>query len=504
MKKNKGITLIALVITIIVLLILAGVTINTLFGQNGIMQKANKAKIENEKKEIEEVLKLAVTDIKMKVNSPENGKEKRDFRSYFTTLENFKTETNWKRDLYIIDDEDYEYLDSSNEVKLAIYKKDGVGQKFKFKVDLSSGNVTYDGNEETKNEEKEKVIDLDNKEESANIEENVDPEFYACDNNGNKINGFENWFDKNINTYVDRNTRDTLKIKWNGDITGKQIYVRTTGGYAGDFFLKYINDAGEVLNTYTNFYTETSALNWNSGDSITYVPEGATALLVQDWEAPNICEVELFENGNNNTDYISNVKIKGLTSNKVELKWNQNAKVKEVKIYKDGTYIGTSTNSEYLIQTGLMNNKTYIFYLEPVTDETTEIYKNKKVKLSIKTLKDTAGFYIENVSEIRSKFYDNWFDGNLNTYLDINSRDTIKVKWTENISGKIMCVNTTGGYAGDFFVKYIDADGNILNSNTPSGAAIGYLNYNSGSSVSYIPEGATRSINTRLGITANL
>ena len=51
MKSNsKGITLIALVITIIVLLILAGVTINTLFGQNGIMQKANKAKIENEKR----------------------------------------------------------------------------------------------------------------------------------------------------------------------------------------------------------------------------------------------------------------------------------------------------------------------------------------------------------------------------------------------------------------------------------------------------------------------
>ena len=69
--------------------------------------------------------------------------------------------------MYIIDDEDYEYLDSSNEVKLAIYKKDGVGQKFKFKVDLSSGNVTYDGNEETKNEEKEKVINF--KRRRANI-----------------------------------------------------------------------------------------------------------------------------------------------------------------------------------------------------------------------------------------------------------------------------------------------------------------------------------------------
>lgn len=42
--KNKGITLIALVITIIVLLILAGVTITTLIGENGILTKASEAK----------------------------------------------------------------------------------------------------------------------------------------------------------------------------------------------------------------------------------------------------------------------------------------------------------------------------------------------------------------------------------------------------------------------------------------------------------------------------
>ena len=40
MKKNKGITLIALVITIIVLLILAGVAISMLSGENGILKKA--------------------------------------------------------------------------------------------------------------------------------------------------------------------------------------------------------------------------------------------------------------------------------------------------------------------------------------------------------------------------------------------------------------------------------------------------------------------------------
>ena len=43
-KNAKGITLIALVITIIVLLILAGVTIATLTGDNGILTQAGKAK----------------------------------------------------------------------------------------------------------------------------------------------------------------------------------------------------------------------------------------------------------------------------------------------------------------------------------------------------------------------------------------------------------------------------------------------------------------------------
>ena len=40
MKNNKGITLIALVVTIIVLLILAGVSIAMLSGQNGILNRA--------------------------------------------------------------------------------------------------------------------------------------------------------------------------------------------------------------------------------------------------------------------------------------------------------------------------------------------------------------------------------------------------------------------------------------------------------------------------------
>ncbi len=47
-NKEKGITLIALVITIIVLLILAGVAIATLTGDNGVLTKAVSAKEKTE------------------------------------------------------------------------------------------------------------------------------------------------------------------------------------------------------------------------------------------------------------------------------------------------------------------------------------------------------------------------------------------------------------------------------------------------------------------------
>lgn len=62
MKKQKidGITLIALVITIVVLLILASVSIATLTGDNGILSKANNAKTETEKANIKEQVQIAV------------------------------------------------------------------------------------------------------------------------------------------------------------------------------------------------------------------------------------------------------------------------------------------------------------------------------------------------------------------------------------------------------------------------------------------------------------
>ena len=56
--RESGITLIALIVTIIVLLILAGVSIATLTGDNGILTQANNAKDRTEEAEVEELRKL--------------------------------------------------------------------------------------------------------------------------------------------------------------------------------------------------------------------------------------------------------------------------------------------------------------------------------------------------------------------------------------------------------------------------------------------------------------
>ena len=60
MKNKKGITLIALIITIIVLLILAGVSISLVMGDNGLAPKAQKAKKDTTIEQAKEQMRLAI------------------------------------------------------------------------------------------------------------------------------------------------------------------------------------------------------------------------------------------------------------------------------------------------------------------------------------------------------------------------------------------------------------------------------------------------------------
>ena len=70
-KMSSGITLIALVITIMVLLILAGISIQMLSGDNGILQRATEAKTNTERIS---VIEQAQTDILGQIAENKGGK----------------------------------------------------------------------------------------------------------------------------------------------------------------------------------------------------------------------------------------------------------------------------------------------------------------------------------------------------------------------------------------------------------------------------------------------
>lgn len=64
-EKSKGITLIALVVTIVVLLILAGITISFVLGNGGILNTAEKAGLKTKIATVEDEANIIYTDLKM-------------------------------------------------------------------------------------------------------------------------------------------------------------------------------------------------------------------------------------------------------------------------------------------------------------------------------------------------------------------------------------------------------------------------------------------------------
>ena len=68
-KKERGITLVALVVTIVVLLILAGVSISMVLGNNGIVNKAKSTQVEQNKAYGKEVIESALKSVQIDILS---------------------------------------------------------------------------------------------------------------------------------------------------------------------------------------------------------------------------------------------------------------------------------------------------------------------------------------------------------------------------------------------------------------------------------------------------
>ena len=82
-ENERGITLIALIVTIVVLLILAGVSINAIFGQNGIIQKAQDAQSKMDKATENDL--DAINGLNELIDSKINGEKGED-----TTLKSYE------------------------------------------------------------------------------------------------------------------------------------------------------------------------------------------------------------------------------------------------------------------------------------------------------------------------------------------------------------------------------------------------------------------------------
>ena len=80
LKYEKGITLIALAVTVVVMLIIAGVSISSMTGQNNTIDKANNVKEAVDNKEELDAIRIAIQEA---LNASRNGKlDKESLKKY--------------------------------------------------------------------------------------------------------------------------------------------------------------------------------------------------------------------------------------------------------------------------------------------------------------------------------------------------------------------------------------------------------------------------------------
>ena len=308
MKKNiKGITLIALIITIIILLILSGVSIAVLT-QNGLIQNANKAKETNEKKSGEEEINLIIMEYKME--KIDKLCTLNDFKEYCEGIDKIDKESlvlYWNPRASIIDG-----LDTFGEgeakylkLKLKEYKYEYIIDN-QFKIVEIYGDNNKETNEKTTNEGLIGKISSINKSGNYEIEINVkdtinkyntDVIVYNKDlvlDGNNQIEGAtlkENVYEFGNEDDVgkaDEYAKRMVVVKVNGNITiNKNITltsIKSNNGYGGPkgmliYCTGNINNEGTISMTARGAKAEGEDIYlWkNSDGTYEYIPStGAT------------------------------------------------------------------------------------------------------------------------------------------------------------------------------------------------------------------------------------
>ena len=132
MKKNKGITLVALVVTIVVLLILAGVSINLVLGNNGIIAKAKDAETKSAEARENDLkgMNSLIDQMESTINGSRNGGKTEPETVPYLPSDDFHYDTSTSIDtgLVIKDANGNEYVWVVVPRTIAVYKTTGLGK----------------------------------------------------------------------------------------------------------------------------------------------------------------------------------------------------------------------------------------------------------------------------------------------------------------------------------------------------------------------------------------
>ena len=277
-KSNAAITLIALIITIIILLILAGVTLNMVMGENGIFGKANNAKNKTEVAQYEEELRMCV--LELQTDAATNGTTfnmetiKNKFVEKVKELENTteiefptkKSETRldgtYKGYEFYIDDKYAAHIGNKatgisliTSINPSGWTQGPVIATITIKSNNGINNVEPD--EGSKNGNNEYIITKEN------IAENTSFEYTVTDGQGNTQTKTAI-----INT-IDKEPPADFTITAENTENGLQITGTTTDSESGiekyEYYVKKITDEEETI------YTENLIKNLSAGTYSVYV-----------------------------------------------------------------------------------------------------------------------------------------------------------------------------------------------------------------------------------------
>lgn len=217
-NKQKGITLIALVVTIIVLIILAGVSINMLVGENGIITQAQTAKEENGRAEIIEKIQLEITEKQTENLGTINEEE------FYEILEKYGTVSS--------DETILTTTEGSYEIAIAdIYS--GELETVLVKTPLESWEYTINGNNIILN----KYIGIN--------EKILVPDFFIIDNETYQTKLSHTNYTENVGPFVKNSTIKEIKFEEG---------IQTVDEYANRMFQDCINlkKVYNLPSSYTN------------------------------------------------------------------------------------------------------------------------------------------------------------------------------------------------------------------------------------------------------------